>query len=150
MIFLLGESINMAVVKLLHVTFVFIWVGNLLALTRLIGYHSKLDAAAQLQMGPIYNRMYKFVGLPCLGLAFLFGSILIMQLNQEKSISWFFYKLVFAAGLIICDFVCGHYISLLVDHTEKSGGLRYKILHGLCGLLLIGVLASIYLLRPVT
>lgn len=138
----------MAIVKLLHVTFVFIWVGNLLALTRLLGYHNKLDDAAQLQMGPIYNRMYKFVGLPCLALAFIFGSVLILNLNQEKGLSWFFHKLVFAIGLIICDFICGHYITLLTDKTDHSRGVRYKVLHGVCGLMLIGVLASIYLLKP--
>jgi len=138
----------MAFVKLLHVLFVFIWVGNLLALTRLLGYHNKLDDAAQLQMGKIYRRMHLFVGLPCLALAFLFGSVLILQIDQEKGLSWFILKLIFASGLILCEFICGHFISLLTDKTDHSRGVKYKVLHGVCGLLLIGVLTSIYILKP--
>lgn len=138
----------MAVVKLLHVLFVFIWVGNLLALTRLLGYHNKLDDSAQLQMGKIYRRMHLFVGMPCLALAFLLGSILILRLDQEKGLSWFILKLCFASGLIVCEFICGHFISALTDKTDHSRGISYKVLHGLCGLFLIGVLTCVYLLKP--
>lgn len=137
----------MVYVKFLHVLFVFIWVGNLLSLTRLLGYHSKLDDSAQLQMGKIYRRMYQFVGLPSLFLALIFGSVLMMRLNPEKGLNWFLWKMLFAFGLVFSDFLCGHFVVVLTGNVDHCRGIKYKVLHGVCGLFLIGVLASIYLLN---
>jgi uncharacterized membrane protein len=137
----------MAFIKMLHVLFVFVWVGNLLSLTRLLGYHARLDEGTQLKMTSIYHRMYRFVGLPSLLLAVLFGAALMIRLDPERGLLWFITKMVFAVGLILCDLICGDFIVNLVGHLDHSNGKKYKILHGICGLLLIGVLASIYLLK---
>ena len=146
-IFLPEEIEFMAFIKMLHVLFIFVWVGNLLSLTRLLGYHARLDDGAQLKMASIYHRMYRFVGLPSLMLAVLFGAALMIRLDPEKGIFWFISKMAFAVGLIVCDLICGDFIVFLVGHPDHSRGKKYKVLHGICGLLLIGVLASIYIIK---
>jgi uncharacterized integral membrane protein (TIGR00701 family) len=138
----------MAIVKTLHVLCAFIWIGNLLALTRLLGYHVKEDEQTQLRMARIYRRMYNFVGLPTMGLTIVFGAFLFTELDPDKGIGWFIIKLLFVLGLVVCDVICGQFIAALNQNADTSRGVKYKILHGVAGLLLIGVLVSIYILRP--
>lgn len=99
-------------------------------------------------MALVYQRMHRFISVPSMAVVVTLGTLLIMNIDQEKGLFWFSSKLVFALGLIVCDFVCAHYISELVDKADTSKGIKYKVLHGICGLLLIGVLVSIYLLKP--
>ncbi len=139
---------SMATIKFFHVLFVFIWVGNLLALTRLLGYHVKQDIQTQKNMVLVYQRMYRFISLPSMAMTIVFGSVLIMNIDPDKGLFWFAHKLAFAMGVIVCDFICGFYISDLVGKADTSRGVKYKILHGVCGLCLIGVLVSIYILKP--
>ena len=91
--------------------------------------------------------MYNFVGLPSMALAIAFGAILISQIDQEQGVMWFIYKISFAVGLVICDVICGQFISELNNKPDTGRGIQYKILHGMAGLLLIGVIVSIYILR---
>lgn len=137
----------MSIVKALHVICVFIWVGNLLTLTRLMGYHVKEDENTQRQMAKIYKRMYNFIGLPTMTLSILFGMILITALDHTQKLAWFYWKLVFVAGLIVCDITCGKWVTILNFETETGRGLKYKILHGVTGLMFIGVIVSIYVIR---
>jgi len=137
----------MNVIKVLHVMCVFIWIGNLLALTRLMGYHVKEEEKTQMRLAKIYRRMNNLVTLPSMGLSIIFGAILLWQLDHQKGLNWFFFKMLFAVGLVICSIVCMQFISDLNVKPAARRGVRYKILHGVCGLLLIGVLVSIYVLR---
>lgn len=137
----------MAYVKAFHLLFVFIWVGNLMALTRFMGYHVKEDANTQMRLAALYKRMYQFVGLPSMIFALLLGAVLIHRVNQEDGLGWFMIKISCAIGLVVCDVACGHYINALNLKSEHGKGVRYKILHGVTGLLLIGILTSVYILR---
>ncbi len=56
-------------------------------------------------------------------------------------------KLTLAVGLVIVDMMCARAIFNLTEQRDHSRGIHYKILHGLSGLLLIGVLISIYVVR---
>lgn len=137
----------MLIVKALHVLCVFVWIGNLLALTRLMGYHVKEDANTQMQMAKIYRRMYQLVELPTMVLAILFGFILMTRMDQAGDLTWFYLKLAFVAGLVLCDVVCGRFVNELNERPDTGRGVKYKILHGVTGLMLIGVLASIYIVK---
>lgn len=137
----------MSVVKALHVICVFMWIGNLLTLTRLMGYHVKEDEKTQRQMAKIYKRMYNFIGLPTMTLSILFGMILISGLDHTRNLTWFYWKLAFVAGLIGCDIICGKWITFLNYEHETGRGVKYKILHGVVGLLFIGVIFSIYVIQ---
>lgn len=146
-IFFQAKRVIMTIIKALHVLCVFIWMGNLLALTRLMGYHVKQDEHTQRSMAKLYKKMYTLVGLPTLVFAILFGIIMLI-LSPTKPTVWFHVKMTFFIPLFICDIVCGRYIMQLNQKTDLSRGVKYKILHGICGLMLIGILGTIYVLKP--
>jgi uncharacterized integral membrane protein (TIGR00701 family) len=138
----------MAIIKTFHVLCAFIWIGNLLALTRLMGYHVKEDEQTQMRMARLYRRMYNFVGLPTMMLTIVFGAFLFLEIDPDKGINWLVFKIFFVLGLVICDVVCGQFISSLNQKPDTGRGIQYKILHGIAGLLLIGVIVCIYIFRP--
>jgi uncharacterized membrane protein len=84
--------------------------------------------------------MYNFVQFPCMILAVLLGLILWSQLDLSHKPGWFHMKLTFALGLVVCDLVCGYFVRKLNEEPDHSRGVPYKILHGMTGLLLIGIL----------
>lgn len=133
----------MAIVKALHVLCVFVWIGNLLALTRLMGYHVKEDELTQRNLARLYKRMYSLVGLPSLILAIAFGVTLLMNLPNKPAI-WFHIKMTFFIPLLICDFICGRYVTELNKAPDLTRGIKYKVLHGMCGLMLLGIIVTIY------
>lgn len=133
-------------IKLLHVLFIFIWIGSLLTLTRLLGYLAKEEPSVQIRLAKICKKMYFFVDLPSMILSVAFGIIYLYYATFGQSLGWFHMKLTFAVGLIVCDIICGKMIFNLGKKNPKSA-LKYKILHGVTALLLIGTLASIYLVR---
>lgn len=137
----------MIIIKALHVLCVFVWIGNLLALTRLMGYHVKEDDHTQMQMAKIYKRMYNLVELPTMVLALFLGFVLMTTLDQTGDLTWFYLKLLFVAGLVVCDIFCGRFVSELNLQPDHTRGIKYKILHGMTGLMLIGVLTSIYVMH---
>ena len=137
----------MIFIKALHVLCVFVWIGNLLALTRLMGYHVKEDDRTQMQMAKIYKRMYNFVELPTMLVAIFLGFILMTRLDMTGDLTWFYFKLTFVAGLVVCDVFCGRFVGELNLQPDHTRGIKYKILHGMTGLMLIGVLASIYIIH---
>lgn len=137
----------MAFVRVLHVLSLFMWLGNLLALTRLMGYHPQEDDHVQLRMARIYKRMHNFISVPTMMTTILFGGVLIFQADFTSGIGWFVSKMVFAAGLVVCNFVCGFFVEELSETPYQGRGVKFKILHGVTGLLLIGALTSIYLVK---
>jgi len=137
----------MEIVKLLHVLAVFIWIGNLLALTRLMGYHVKQEAETQKRLAAIYQRMVRFIGVPSMILAITCGVVLLGGLDLSHKPGWFHMKLTFLLGLIIADVCVMRQVSQLTESVQEGRGVRYKVLHGVVGLMLIGVLCSVYIVR---
>lgn len=137
----------MAFVKLLHVVFVFVWVGSLMMLTRFMGYHVKENPDTQMRLAKMYKRTYNFVQFPSMIMAVALGLILWAFLDLSYKPGWFHFKLAMALGLIICDLICGAYVRKLNSEPDLSSGKKYKILHGFTGLFLIAVLSAGFLVR---
>lgn len=139
----------MAYLKMFHLLFIIIWMGTLLTLTRLLGYHVKLDESTQLKVAKIYKRIYNFVDMPSMVVALTLGILLLINKSGsvEMTQGWFHMKLTFVALLAICDVTCGKWIQRLELAPDTSRGVKYKILHGLTGLFLIAVLFSVYVLH---
>lgn len=133
--------------KLLHVLFIFIWIGSLLALTRLMGYHAKQTEETQRSLGKIYRRMYLLVDLPAMVLAIFLGVVLLVLKGINLKAGWFHMKMTFTVLLVICDIYAGRQAFYLSKHLVGGKGVKYKILHGLTALFLIGVLVSIYIFK---
>ncbi len=134
-------------IKLLHILFMIIWVGQLLSLSRLLGYNRKLSVEALKEMVPLYYRMYLFVEVPSMILAIGTGVLLMLNKMEVLKMPYFHLKLTLVGLLVILDFVLGKSILDLKHNVVKEGVVKYKILHGLCGLVLIGVLYAIYVMK---
>jgi putative membrane protein len=132
----------MAWIKALHLLCIFMWLGTLLSLTRFMGYHPKEDVDTQMRMAKLYKRIYKFIQFPSMVVAVALGLFLLTKLDLGYKPGWMHMKLTFAFGLILCDFWCGRCIKRLNIEPELGRGVKFKILHGVTGLLLIGVLIS--------
>jgi putative membrane protein len=138
---------SMPVLKLIHVLFIFIWIGGLLTLTRLLGYLSKENVEVQGRLARICKRIYLFVDLPAMIIAIAAGLYLLFQVQFGASMGWFHMKMTFAVLLVVCDIICGKMIFSINRLGKAPGSKRYKILHSVTALLLIGTLCSIYLVR---
>lgn len=139
----------MVYLKMFHLLFIIIWMGTLLTLTRLLGYHVKLDEATQLKMAKVYKRIYNFVDMPSMIAAIILGLFLLMTKASSMDLSqgWFHMKMTFVVLLVVVDVACGKWIQQLELTPDTSRGVKYKILHGITGLLLIGILFSVYVLH---
>ncbi len=137
----------MAILKLLHVLFVFIWIGSLLTLTRLLAYQAKETTDTQLKIGKILKRMYFVNDLPSMILAVGFGLALLFLKDINFKAAWLHMKLTFAFLLIICDIICGCLITKHSRKPIKGRGIGYQIFHGITGLIFIGILITIYILK---
>jgi len=137
----------MNILKLLHVLFIFIWLGSLLTLTRLMAYLPKETPEVQGRLGRICKRMYFFVDLPSMVLAVLFGIAVIFIKGVDMKAGWLHMKWTFALLLIICDVITGRQIAKIGKIPIKGRGIFYKILHALIALFLIGALAAIYIVK---
>jgi putative membrane protein len=134
-------------IKALHVLTVFIWIGTLLSLTRVMGYQVKEDAETQLRIAKICQRMYSLVQLPCMILSIVFGVFLLSSVNFSYNPGWFHMKMTFTMGLVVCDIFCGKAVAQLNKEADTGKGAKYKMLHGVTGLMLIGILVSLFVVR---
>lgn len=140
----------MTVLKMLHVLFLFVWIGSLLSLTRFLGYLPQEESLVQTRLAKLCKRIYLFVELPSLILAVVLGLILLIPLKFGPSAGWFHMKMTFAVALVICDIICGRFVFKADAGLIPQKAIKYKILHGVTALMLIGALSSIYLVRNKT
>lgn len=132
-------------VKVFHFVFVFIWVGSLMTLTRMMMKHNSYTEEVKEVMVNLYSRFYNFAQLPSMIIAVTLGMILIGQLDQSKNLGWFHMKLTLAMSMIFCDILCHRFIQRM---REGSGNPRMAhVLHGVSGLLVVGIAVSLYVLR---
>ena len=137
----------MDIIKTIHVLSVFVWVGNLLALTRMLGYHFKESKETQQSLIKWYKKMYYYVGLPSMIVSICLGLVLISKVNFAYNPAWFHIKLTVVMCLIMCDLMLGKKIRNLENQTIVSKGRFFTVLHGCVGLSLILTLTSLYIIR---
>lgn len=138
----------MNTLKLFHILFMVIWIGQLMTLTRLLGYSKKLSLDALQEMIPIYYRMYFFVELPSMVLTVALGVILLTQKMTLFKLPYFHLKLTLVFFLILADLYLGRSIFKLKKKPQLPNSIQYKILHGICGLCLIAIFYAIYVMKP--
>lgn len=137
----------MLVIKFLHVLVNFVWMGSLLTLTRLLGYLPREAANVQVASGRLYFRTYLFVDLPAMILSVGTGITLIFMKKIDFLAPWFHLKMTCAFFLILTDLVTGRAIYAVQGRPLKGSGAGFKILHYIAGVLLIGVLVAIYIMK---
>lgn len=134
----------MSIVKLLHVLLVIVWMGSLLTLSRLMLYLKGESADFQERMRAIYKRLYLFADLPAMIGAVALGLLLIFVKGVDFKAPWFHMKMTLAALLIFADLA----VARQLFRKEKTLFFGRKVVHSMIGLFLIGILFSIYVLKP--
>lgn len=129
--------------KFFHVLFIFLWMGSLLMLTRLLAYQARESDELFQAMNRINRRIYLFIDLPSMVLAVSLGIVLILLKDMNWKAPWLHLKLTFAFFLICCDVICG----ALILKGKRHSKVFYQIFHGLTGIFLIIVLVAIYILK---
>lgn len=135
-----------------HVVGFVIWVGSLLDLTRILGYHVKEEIAVQERLSRIEFRMFWFVSTIGMALTIIFGLLCFMSgggiaAYLQSPAKWFHVKLTLVFVMIVIHFVFGRYLMELRASPRIMKPVRFKILHGLTGLVFIGILIMV-LVRP--
>lgn len=127
-----------------HIVGFILWLGGLLDLTRILGYHVKEDLVVQQRLSWMEFRMYWFVATPGMILAVVAGLILFFMgggtaIYFGGRSSWFLVKFGLALGLIVIHFICGRQIMDLRARPRFTSAVPFKVLHGLTGLVFIFV-----------
>ena len=142
----------MAWVKFLHVLGMIVYVGGFMALTRLTGkavkYESEVSRADAYRM---YRRMHIFADWIGLAITIVCGLILLLVDPWDKNYlqqGYFHMKLTFFVGIMICDVIFTRmlFFRMRPDGPQPSKAL-FAALHGMAGLLLMGLLISIFVIR---
>jgi putative membrane protein len=130
---------------ILHIIGVILWIGGLMFLTRLLGYHMKEvgkpdSASAQATLTRIELRLHHFVIVPGAILALVGGVWMLAEQIHYMKEGWFHAKLTIVLFFIILHVVCLiKVLGLAANPPEKKSPI-FSIIHGISGLLLIAVL----------
>lgn len=133
-----------------HIIGLILWLGGLLDLTRILGYHVKEEIPVQVRLSWMEFRMYWFVSTPGMLLSVIMGLLLFVHgggvdVYFGGAQKWFVVKFVLALFLIIIHFALGKMLMTLRAEPQKTNPARFKAMHGITGLIFIGVVLLVFL-----
>ena len=137
----------MAILKLFHVFVVFLWIGSLLTLSRMLAYQAKETRDVQLKFGRILKKMYFAVDLPAMILSVGLGVTSIFVKGVNMKAPWLHMKLTFVFLLVVCDLIIGRLIIRLCKEPYTGKGRGFKVFHAAAGVCFIGILIAIYIIK---
>lgn len=139
-------------VQFLHVLGMVVYVGGFLALTRLTGKAVLFESeASRADAYRTYRRMHLFADWGGLLIMVLCGLILLLADPWGKQYlqqGYFHMKLTFIVLILVCDAVFSRllFFRLRADGPQPKKAV-FAALHGIVGLLVVGALVSIYVVR---
>lgn len=130
----------MALLKLSHLFFVFLWLAGLITVSWLFAHQRK----ASRELAGLLKRLYLSLQLPSMILAIGTGVLLFVLKGIGFKVPWIHLKLTCVLLLVVWDLILGWRIVRLRAPQQRLGWL---LLH--CGVLLslIGILIAIYLIK---
>jgi uncharacterized membrane protein len=140
--------------KWVHVLGVVIYVGGLMALTRLLGHAVRFEAAGSRgDAYRVFKRMHKFANW--IGLALMLGAgvwLLVWDPAGKAYMRqpYFHMKLTAVVLLAVCDVLFSRKLFRLEGDGPQPGATFFRIMHGVVGLTLLAALAALFLVRPGT
>ena len=137
----------MGVIKVIHVICVLVWVGQLMTLSRLMACHAKEEREATESEVTLCSRLYYFAQMPAMLIGVTTGLILIGGVDLSFKPGWFHMKLMFIFLMIGVDLLMGRMVARLGRGAGFGPAAKYKMIHGMAGLALIGVAVSLYVVR---
>jgi len=137
--------------KWVHVLGVVIYVGGLMALTRLVGHAVRFEAeGSRTDAYRIFKRMHKFANWAGLGLMVAAGIVLLVWDPAGKEYmkkGYFHMKLAGIVVLFVGDVLFTRKLFRLEGPGPQPGATFFRILHGVVGLALLVALAAIFIVR---
>lgn len=131
-----------------HLLGIILWIGGILNLSRMLGYHTKEAIEVQERLSWMEFRMYHFVSLPGLAITVITGiGMLAVEPMLLQGQGWLHAKLAVVVGLIVIDQLLRTKLMALRAQPALISPKPFKILHGLMGLALIAILI-LAIVRP--
>jgi protoporphyrinogen IX oxidase len=126
-----------------HLIGVVLWMGGLMAFSRILGYQSKELPSVRPRLTFIESRLNMLVAAPGALLTIVFGVWLAVQHGAAwfRVASWLHYKLALVCAVVVIHVVLTikiRQIRRAAPSAPMSRGL-YAALHGTVGLLLIAI-----------
>lgn len=126
-----------------HLIGVVLWMGGLMAFSRILGYHSKELPSARPRFSFIEGRLNNLVALPGALLTIVFGLWMVHGYGMAwfRVALWLHIKLALVVAVVAIHLVLTvkqRQVARNAPETPMSRGL-YAALHGLVGLLLIAI-----------
>jgi len=132
-----------------HIVGLVVWMGALLDLTRILGYHVKEEFNVQQRLSAIEFRIFFFVATPGLVITAIFGILLFFAgggfANYFGSQGWFHAKLTLVIFLFAVHVLMGRNILKLKAQPQNLKPTRYKILHGTAALALVLIVILVFI-----
>jgi uncharacterized membrane protein len=129
----------MAIIKLLHVLFLFVWIGTFLTLPLQLRYWVKF--IPQREVSAFAKKIYFSMDFPAMVLAICLGITLLLYKQINWKAPWLHMKLTFAFVLIVCDLTTGWKLF----RQDPSAFSWFRM--GLGIFAFLGVLVAIYILK---
>jgi putative membrane protein len=137
--------------KWIHVLGVVIYIGGLMALTRLLGHAVRFeDTPSRTNAYRIFTRMHKFANWAGLALMLVGGFALLFWDPAGKGYmkqGYFHMKLTAVVVLAVCDVIFTRKIFALRGEGPQPKAAFFRIMHGIVGLALLLALAALFLVR---
>lgn len=128
-----------------HLLGVILWMGGLLTLTRIMGYHAREAPSVRPRYSWLEGRMNYLVTFPGIFLTVLFGVLLVTQHGMAwfRVAVWMHYKLALVGAACAIHFVTTVKQRQIARRhpSDKVPRALFAALHGTLGLILIAILA---------
>ncbi len=139
----------MAWFKVFHLVGIILWIGALMDLTRMLGYHVKKPRIAWPAISEIERRIFFGASVAGLTLTLAMGVCLLIYGGGPAyyfSQPYFHAKLTGVAALIAIQFLTFRAIRRVAraPEAETVAAWPFKLLHGLAGLFLLLILIMIF------
>jgi putative membrane protein len=126
-----------------HLIGVVLWMGGLLAFSRVLGYHTKEHPSIRPRLTFIEGRLNALVAWPGALLTIVFGVWLTVDHGRLwfRGAAWLHFKLALVVATLIIHVVLTvkHYRVRRAHPAEPMSRALYAALHGCVGLLLIAI-----------
>ena len=137
-------------IKALHIISVIAWMAGLLYLPRLFVYH--VDAAVGSELSEtlkiMERRLLKLIMNPAMIFSFLFGTVLLLDLNRDVwQDSWLYYKLILVFCLLSTHIAMAKWQRNFVNNKNTQSKNFFRFLNEVPTILMIGIVILVTL-RP--
>lgn len=137
--------------RVFHIIGFIFWVGGLLDISRILGYHVKEEINVQERLSWMEFRMFWFVSTPGLIVTYAMGILLFFSGGGVpvylKGAGWFHAKLTAIVVLTIIHFIIGKSLMNLREEPKQCSPAKFKAMHGIAGLCVTAIVILV-ILRP--